>query len=106
MEVLTLCHDSERATATGRAVAEAVDARPEEPGVVDLGGGDRADARREAMLTVGEATRIGTKPDAVFDEDGNPDFSDGVIVTEDERGRRELHVGVDALEALDARDDS
>jgi hypothetical protein len=101
MRVVELLYDSARASETGERVAEHVRARPEDPATIDLGTGDREDARREAMLSVGAATRIGGKPDALFDEGGDPDFSDGVIVTEDERGRRELHVGEGALAALD-----
>jgi hypothetical protein len=100
MRVIELLHDSERASETGRAIVDRVHERPEAVEEIDLGTGERADARREAMLSVGEATRIGGKPDAIFDEAGTPDFADGAIVTEDERGRRELHVGEDALDAL------
>ncbi len=100
MQVIELLHDTERASETGQAVAERVRDRSETVTEVDLGTGDRADARRAAMLSVGNATRIGGKPDEIFDENGDPDFSDAAIVTEDERGRRELHVGEDALAAL------
>ncbi|WP_340101306.1 hypothetical protein [Salinibaculum salinum] len=101
MRVIEFLYDSERASETGERVAEHVRARPESVEIVDLGVGNRADAQREAMLSVGDATRIGTKPDALFDGDGNPDFSDGVVITEDDRGRRELAIGEAALELLD-----
>lgn len=55
---------------------------------------------REAMLLLGESTRIGPKPDAVFDDDGNPDFSDGVLITEQETGRRTVRIGDDMLEVV------
>jgi hypothetical protein len=100
MRVIELLYDSARASDTGQRVAECVRERPESVDTVDLGTGSRDDARREAMLSVGAATRIGGKPDALFDADGNPDFADAAIVTEDERGRRELHVGESAIEVL------
>jgi hypothetical protein len=101
MRVLELLWDSERASETGERVAARVRERSEAVETVDLGTGSRPDARREAMLSVGAATRIGSKPDALFDDSGDPDFSDAAIVTEDERGRRDLHVGEAALDALD-----
>jgi len=55
---------------------------------------------REAMLLVGESTRIGPKPDAVFDDDGNPDLADGVLITEQETGRRNVRIGDEMLEIL------
>lgn len=64
---------------------------------------DGPDARREAMLALRESVRIGENPDAIYDDDGTPEFGTGVLVTEDETGRRHLHVGRDALEALDDR---
>jgi hypothetical protein len=101
MEVIELLWDSAEASETGERVATRVRERPETVETVDLGTGNRADARREAMLSVGAATRIGSKPAALFDDSGDPDFSDAAIVTEDDRGRRELHVGEAALAALD-----
>ncbi|MEF8786566.1 MAG: hypothetical protein V5A45_11590 [Haloarculaceae archaeon] len=102
MRVIEFLYDSERASETGERLAERVRARQEGIDFVDLGTGSREDAQREAMLSVGDATRIGTKPAALFDDDGNPDFSDGVVVTEDDRGRRELSVGEAALAVLDS----
>lgn len=104
MRVIEFLYDSERASETGERLAERIDSRPDDVETVDLGSGDRADARREAMLSVGEATRIGTKPDELFDESGDPDFSEGVVITEDERGRRELTIGADALDLLAGSD--
>jgi hypothetical protein len=101
MRVVEFLYDSERASETGQRVARLVADRAESVTTVDLGtADDRADARREAMLSVGAATRIGGKPDALFDDDGDPDFSDGAIVTQEETGRRSLLVGADAVEAL------
>lgn len=62
---------------------------------------DRDDAVREAMLRLRNSVRIGTNPDDIYDEDGDVDFSTGVLVTEEPTGRRTLHVGTDALEALE-----
>ena len=100
MRVLELLYDSARASETGQRVVDRVRERPESVETVDLGTGSREDARREAMLSVGAATRIGSKPEALFDDSGDPDFADAAIVTEDERGRRELHVGEAAIDAL------
>lgn len=101
MRVVTFLTDSERATQTGTRLAELVADRPEDIDVIDLGVADDRDAaRREAMLAVGSATRIGTKPEAIFDENGDPDFSDGAVVTVAETGRRTLRTGSDAIEAL------
>lgn len=75
--------------------------REEEPELMDVDGTDsREDGRRTAMLTVKNAVRIGSTPEALFDEDGTPDFSVGALITEAETGRRTLHIGSDALDAL------
>jgi hypothetical protein len=100
MRVVEFLYDSERADETGQRVAALVDER-ESVSVTDLGrADDRADARRRAMLAVGEATRIGGKPDAIFDDDGNPDFGAGAVITEAADGRRDLYVGSEAVDAL------
>lgn len=79
-----------------------IDDRDEEPDLLDVAAGDDPkDARREAMLTVKNAVRIGSTPDELFGEDGRPDFSAGTLITEAETGRRSLHVGEAALEALE-----
>lgn len=86
------------------AVLEALASRDGDPDLVDVAEGD--DARRRAMLTLRESIRIGESPDAIYDDDGTPDFAPGVLVTEDETGRRHLHVGPEAMDALeDASDD-
>jgi hypothetical protein len=101
MRVVEFLFDSETASATGRQVSALVDERPETVETTDLGTAkSRDDARREAMLSVGAATRIGSKPDALFDDDGNPDFSMGAVITVEETGRRDLYVGNRAVEAL------
>lgn len=63
---------------------------------------DRRDGLRDATLTLRNAVRIGKNPEEVYDADGNPDFSAGVLITEEPTGRRHLHIGEDALEALEA----
>ena len=75
--------------------------RVPEDGSVDLiDVADGADARREAMFTLRESIRIGENPDAIYDDEGTPEFAPGVLVTEDATGRRSLHVGAEALDAL------
>lgn len=101
MRVVEFLFDSEAATATGRQVSTLVGERPETVETTDLGTATgRDDARREAMLSVGAATRIGSKPDALFDDEGDPDFSAGAIIVEEETGRRDLYVGERAVEIL------
>lgn len=106
MQVRTYVYNSETATATARAVRDLVRERPESVEILDLGSAENyAEARRDAMLAVGDATGIGSKPDAIFDGEGDPDFSPGVLILDRETGRRELHVGEDALDVLsDERD--
>lgn len=71
----------------------------DDPELVDVAEGD--DARRQAMLTLRESIRIGDNPDAIYDDEGTPDFAPGVLVTEDETGRRHLHVGSEAVATLE-----
>jgi len=66
----------------------------------DVAAGDREAAVREAMFTVRETVRIGENPDGIYDDEGELDFSTGVLITERATGRRGLHVGEDALAAL------
>jgi hypothetical protein len=56
--------------------------------------------RREAMLTLRESMRIGENPEGIYGADGTPDFAAGVLITETEVGRREIHVGANAVDAL------
>jgi hypothetical protein len=99
MVVLTYLYNSESAPDHVGTVVERLDDGVE---TVDVAQG--ADARREAMFALRESVRIGDNPDAIYDDDGTPTFAPGVLVTEDERGRRALHVGADALDALDGDD--
>lgn len=57
-------------------------------------------AHREAILTIKQAIRIGSVPEELFDDDGDPDFSPGVLIAERSTGRRSLHIGGEALEVL------
>jgi hypothetical protein len=102
VRVLTFIHDSRSPTDTAECALALLEAREERIEYNDVGAADEeTGALREAMLTIGEATRIGPKPDGVFDDEGNPDVSAGVLLTEKPTGRRELHVGAAAVEALE-----
>lgn len=101
MHVSTYIYDSETADDHVARVLERLEDRDETVEHIDLGAAaDRDSARREAMLAIGQATRVGGKPSGVFDEDGNPDFSAGAMITEESTGRRELHIGPEAVEVL------
>lgn len=105
MRVRSYLYDAETADDHVETVLERLSDRDESIDYVDVAAADdRDDAVREAMLTVRESVRIGTNPDEIYDEDGNPDFSAGVLVTQAPTGRRRLHLGADALEALDESD--
>jgi hypothetical protein len=102
MRVRSYVYDSAERGSHVDAVLERVERREESVDCLDVAAAeDRAGARREAMLTVKSAVRIGSPPAALFDEDGRPDFSAGALITEEATGRRSLHVGTAALEALD-----
>ncbi|MFB6302209.1 MAG: hypothetical protein ABEH78_05045 [Haloferacaceae archaeon] len=101
MRALRYIYDSRTADPHVERVLDLLAERPEDVDHLDVGtAADPADARREALLAVGEATRIGRKPSGIYDADGNPDFSAGVLLTEAPTGRRELHVGAEAVAAL------
>jgi len=101
MRVVSYVCDSSGAPPHVEACLDLIKAREEEVDVLDVAAADDRDgARREAMLTVKEAVRIGPAPEALFDGKGRPDLSVGALVTEEPTGRRSLHVGADALEAL------
>jgi len=103
MRVVTYIYDSRDAPAHVRAVLDHIEAREGTPDVRDIDAADdRADALRDAMLDTRSAVRIGENPDGIYDEAGNPDFSPGVLVTQQPTGRRELHVGREALDALES----
>jgi len=104
VRAIAYVYDGDSAGPTVESVLDRLAERPEQPRVVDTAAGDPADARREAMLVVRGAVRVGTTPDELFDEAGDPDFSAGALVTEAETGRRRLHVGDAALEALKPRE--
>lgn len=104
MRVRAYLYNSGASAAQVRAVLDRLASRDDDPELVDVAEGD--DARRRAMLTLRESIRIGDNPDAIYDDEGTPDFAPGVLVTEDETGRRHLHVGQEAVDALaDTPDD-
>lgn len=105
MRVRTYIYDAETADDHVDRVLERLEARGEEIEYQNVAAADdRADAVREAMFAIRESIRIGTSPDGIYDDEGNPDFSAGVLITQEPTGRRGVHVGREALEALE-RDD-
>jgi len=105
MRLREFIYNSETATDAAEQVRDRLREREGAVEVLDLETADsEADARRAAMLSVGDATGIGSKPDAVFDDEGHPDFAPGVLILDRDTGERELHVGADALDALDTLD--
>lgn len=101
MRVLTYIYNSETADEPVERVLDRLEDRDAPIDYNDISAAaDRDAALREALLTVGQAVRIGGKPSGVFDEEGDPDFSPGVMITEATTGRRGLHIGMEALEAL------
>jgi len=102
MRVVSYVYDSKAVPAHVRECLDELASREAEPELIDVeAADDREDGRREAMLTVKNAVRIGSTPGELFDEDGTPDFSVGALITEAETGRRTLHIGTDALDALE-----
>jgi hypothetical protein len=94
-------YDSSNAGEHVSEVLDRLEAREEPVECLDVATfDDRADALREATLAVKEGVGIGTTPEELFDADGQPDFSAGALITEAETGRRSLHVGAEAREAL------
>lgn len=101
MRVVTYIYDSRNAPDHVTEILEHLEARPEQPDIRDIDAAEsREAALRDAMLETRNAVRIGENPSGIYDEDGNPDFSAGVLITEAETGRRDLSVGRDALEML------
>jgi len=102
MRVLSYVYDSADPTAHVEQVLDRLRERDETVEYVDIATAEtRADGRREAMLTVKDGVGIGTPPDALYGDDGHPDLTVGALITEKETGRRSLHVGPTALEALE-----
>lgn len=97
MRVRAYLYNSESAAEHVQAVLDRVTER-EGVELVDVGEGD--DARREAMFALRESVRVGDNPEDIYGDDGTPEFATGVLVTEDVTGRRSLHVGREALEAV------
>jgi len=100
MRALAYVYDSADRPAHVDAVLDRVAERGDDPRLVDVDDGDREDGRREAALVVRQAVRVGSYPDALYADDGSLTFAPGALVTEAQTGRRTLHVGPDALEAL------
>lgn len=101
MQVVSYLCNSQTGSDTTAAVRARLDQREEAVEVIDVAAAEDPEAaRRDAMLEVGTATRVGSKPDELFDQNGAPDFSIGVLITEAPTGRRELHLGPEALEVL------
>jgi hypothetical protein len=104
MRVVSYVYDSRALPTHVRECLSELSDRDDEPELIDVDGAEtREDGRRTAMLTVKNAVRIGSTPEELFD-DGQPDFSVGALITEADTGRRTLHIGSDALDAL--RDDA
>lgn len=97
MRVREYIYNSETTPAHVEATLDALADR-DDATLLDVADGEGA--LREAMLTLRESVRIGENPDAIYDADGDPDFVTGVLVTEDDTGRRHLHVGPEAVDAL------
>jgi hypothetical protein len=102
MTVHAFVYDSTAASAHVETVLERLRNREEVIEVIDMADGDPEEQRRTAILTVKNAVRIGSLPDELYGPDGTPDFSAGVLITEAETGRRSMHVGSEAVEALEA----
>ena len=101
MRVRTYIYDADTAADHVARVLERLDERDEEIDRLNVAAAEnRDDAVREAMFALRESVRIGRAPDAVYDDEGNPDFSAGVLIAQEPTGRRSVHVGRDALEAL------
>jgi hypothetical protein len=97
MDVLTFIYNSDRTSAAVDQVLARLEDREESIEYIDTG---TDGSERDAMLVIGESTRVGSKPEEIFDDAGNPDFSMGVLITEQETGRRDIHIGDEMLEAL------
>jgi len=101
MRVVSYVYDSAKKRSHVLEVLRLLDEREEDPELIDVDAAkSREDGRRKAMLTVKNAVRIGSTPGELFDEEGKPDFSVGALITEADTGRRTLHIGTDAVEAL------
>jgi hypothetical protein len=97
MEIITFIYNSDRKGSAVDSVLDSLQEWEESSEYINTGTGG---SEREAMLLVGESTRIGSNPEETFDEAGNPDFSMGVLITEQETGRRDLHISEEMLDAL------
>lgn len=102
MQLRSYVYDGDAPAPHVQAVLAAISSREESVDVQDVAAADdRQAALRDAVLTVRESMRIGSNPPGIYDDQGNLDFSAGVLIIERETGRREVHVGRDALEVLE-----
>ncbi|MEF8851892.1 MAG: hypothetical protein V5A28_05675 [Haloarculaceae archaeon] len=101
MRVRSYIYNSGATTEHVERVLDLLAGRPEAVELLDLAETER----REAMLTLRESMRIGENPEGIYGADGTPDFATGVLITENEVGRREVHVGTDAVDALREADE-
>jgi hypothetical protein len=104
MRVVTYIYDSADTPEHVEQVLDLLADRDEEIAVQDVAAGDREDSIRDALLEIRSAVRIGTTPEELYDDDGNPDLSTGALITEAPTGRRTLSVGPAAVEALREED--
>ncbi|QRV16499.1 hypothetical protein [Haloterrigena salifodinae] len=101
MRVQSYIYDSTAPADHVDRVRERLATRDEEFESLDVADADdRSDAVREAMFAIRESVRIGTAPDELYNDNGEPDFAPGVLITAAPTGRRTIHVGREALEAL------
>ena len=106
MRVVSYVYDSNVLPTHVRECLSELSDRDDDPELIDVDGAEtREDGRRTAMLTVKNAVRIGSTPEELFDDDGQPDFSVGALITEADTGRRTLLIGSDALDALRDREE-
>jgi hypothetical protein len=101
MRVLAFVYDSSESVDHVETVLSRLADHDEEINYVDVAAAETdADGQREAMLTVKNGVGIGTPPEELYGADGQPDFSVGALITEQPTGRRSLHVGEEARDAL------
>lgn len=100
-------YNSETGDAHVEAVLDRLADREESIELHDVAAAEqRQDGLRDATLTLRNAVRIGRNPEKIYDADGHPDFSAGVLVTEESTGRRRLHIGEEALAVLEGDEPS
>ncbi|WP_440770133.1 hypothetical protein [Natronorubrum sp. DTA28] len=102
MRVLTYIYNADTAAEHVDRVLERLETREEDLEYQNVAAAEnRDDAIREATFAIRESVRIGRGPGELYDDEGSPDFSAGALITQAPTGRRTIHVGTEALEALD-----